>query len=211
MDGLVPEALAAFVLTSTVIELTPGPNMAWLAIVAASEGRRPGYAAVAGVAIGLAVVGIAAALGLAAAITASPVLYQGLRWGGVLYLLWLAWDGWRDGDDGVDHMPAGARLRRYFRRGLITNLLNPKAAVFYIAVLPGFTNPGGTVLVETITLSLVYVAVATAIHAAIVTLAGLARRILDDPRRSRIVRRVLSALLACIALWFAWATGRAPL
>lgn len=212
MDGLVPEALAAFVLTATVIELTPGPNMAWLAIVAASEGRRPGYAAVAGVATGLAVVGVAAALGLAAAITASPVLYQVLRWGGVVYLLWLAWDGWRDGGDGVEeHMPAGARLRRYFRRGLITNLLNPKAAIFYIAVLPGFTNPHGTVLVETITLSLVYVAVATAIHAGIVTLAGLARRILDDPRRSRIVRRVLSALLACIALWFGWATGRAPL
>jgi threonine/homoserine/homoserine lactone efflux protein len=100
---------------------------------------------------------------------------------------------------------------RYFRRGLITNLLNPKAAVFYIAVLPAFTNPAGEVLTETITLSMVYVAVATAIHATIVILAGLVRHILDDPRRSRIVRRVLSALLALIALWFAWATGRTAL
>lgn len=211
MDGLALETLAAFILTSAVIELTPGPNMAWLAIVAATEGRRPGFAAVAGVALGLGIVGIAAALGVAAAVTASPFLYETLRWGGVFYLLWLAWDGWRDGGNGIDKMPFGARMWRYFRRGLITNLLNPKAAVFYIAVLPAFTNPAGEVLTETITLSMVYVAVATAIHAAIVILAGLARHILDDPRRSRIVRRVLSALLALIALWFAWATGRTAL
>lgn len=211
MDGLAPETLAAFILTSAVIELTPGPNMAWLAIVAATEGRRPGFAAVGGVALGLALVGIAAALGLAAVITASPLLYGTLRWGGVFYLLWLAWDGWRDGGDGIEKMPFGARMLRYFRRGLITNLLNPKAAVFYIAVLPAFVDPAREVLAETITLSMIYVAVATAIHAAIVTLAGLARHVLDDPRRSRIVRRVLSALLALIAIWFAWATGRASL
>jgi threonine/homoserine/homoserine lactone efflux protein len=209
MDGLALETLAAFILTSAVIELTPGPNMAWLAIVAATEGRRPGFAAVAGVALGLAIVGIAAALGVAAVVTASPLLYETLRWGGVFYLLWLAWDGWRDGGDGLEKMPFGARMLRYFRRGLITNLLNPKAAVFYIAVLPAFTSPGGDVLTETLTLSIIYVAVATAIHAAIVVLAGLARHVLDDPRRSRIVRRTLSALLALIALWFAWATGRA--
>ncbi len=209
MEGLAPESLAAFILTSAVIELTPGPNMAWLAIVAATEGRRPGYAAVAGVALGLSMVGIAAALGVAAAVKASPLLYQALRWGGVCYLLWLAWDGWRDSADGVGGMPFGARMWRYFRRGLITNLLNPKAAVVYIAVLPAFVDPAGRVLTETTTLSMIYVAVATAIHAAIVTLAGLARHILDDPRRSRIVRRILAALLALIAIWFAWATGRA--
>lgn len=211
MDGLAPETLAAFILTSAVIELTPGPNMAWLAIVAATEGRRPGFAAVCGVALGLALVGIAAALGLAAVITASPLLYETLRWGGVFYLLWLAWDGWRDGGDGIEKMPFGARMLRYFRRGLITNLLNPKAAVFYIAVLPAFVDPAREVLAETVTLSMIYVTVATAIHAAIVTLAGLARHVLEDPRRSRIVRRVLSALLALIAIWFAWATGRASL
>ncbi|MGB3313030.1 MAG: LysE family translocator [Albidovulum sp.] len=209
MNGLALETLAAFILTSAVIELTPGPNMAWLAIVAATEGRRPGFAAVAGVALGLAIVGVAAALGVAALVTASPFLYEALRWGGVFYLLWLAWDGWRDGGDGVDKMPFGARMLRYFRRGLITNLLNPKAAVFYIAVLPAFTNPTGDALTETLTLSMIYVAVATAIHVAIVVLAGLARHVLDDPRRSRIVRRTLSALLAVIALWFAWTTGRA--
>lgn len=204
--GIATETLAAFILTSAVIEVTPGPNMAYLALIAATEGRRPGYAAVAGVALGLAGVGIAAALGLAAAISASAVAFQVLRWGGVLYLLWLAWDGWSGDGEGVGHAAPGSALGRFFQRGLVTNLLNPKAAVFYVAVLPGFVDPSGPVLRETLTLSLIYVGVATAIHAGIVTAAGSAQRWLADPVRERRVRRGLSLTLAAIALWFVWNT-----
>lgn len=205
--GPAPDVLAGFMLTAAIIEMTPGPNMAYLALVAASEGRGRGFAAVAGVATGLAVVGIAAALGLAAAIGASPVLYQALRWSGVLYLLWLAYDGWRDGDAAMTPAPPGSGLARFFGRGLMTNLLNPKAAVFYLAVLPEFVDPAGPIVGQTVTLSLVYVAVATAIHAAIVAAAGAARVWLDDPDRARRVRRGLSLALAVIALWFAWKTA----
>ena len=201
--GLTLASWAAFVLTCAAIELTPGPNMGYLAIVGATDGRRSGYAAVAGVALGLALVGLAAALGLAAAITASPLLFQALRWAGVAYLFWLAWDGWRDAEDPVAHAPGGASLALYFRRGLITNLLNPKAAVFYIAMLPGFVVPGAPVLPQTLILSATFVAIATTIHLVIVTLAGAARPLLEDPRRSRVVRRTLSVALALIAVWFA--------
>lgn len=206
---MLPAGLPAFILTATLIELTPGPNMAWLALVAATEGRRPGYAAVAGVALGLSLIGIAAAFGLAALIAATPALYQALRWGGVLYLFWLAWDGWRDADGGAGAGDGGITLARAFRRGLVTNLLNPKAAVFYIAVLPGFTEPGAPVLGETLILTAAYVTVATLIHAGIVTLAGSANALLGDPRRSRVVRRVLSAALALVALWFFWSSRAA--
>ncbi len=200
------DTLAGFAATSALIEVTPGPNMAYLAVVAATEGRRAGYAAVLGVALGLLIVGVAAALGLAAAIAASPVLFQGLRWGGVFYMLWLAWDGWRDADEKVGHAPLGSSLSRYFQRGLITNLLNPKAAVFYVAVLPSFVDPAGAALPQTLTLSFVFVAVATVIHLAIVTAAGAARRLLDDARLSRLVRRALALVLAAVAFWFAWKT-----
>jgi threonine/homoserine/homoserine lactone efflux protein len=204
--GLSAETVITFAVTATLIELTPGPNMAWLAIVAATEGRRPGYAAVGGVALGLATVGLAAVLGMAAAISASPAAYQMLRWTGILYLLWLAWNGWR-GDGDPDQLAApGSRLARYFQRGLVTNLLNPKAAVFYVAVVPAFVVPTHPVMAQTVTLSLVYVAVATLVHAGIVTAAGAAHAWLQDPDRERIVRRSLSAALALVALWFAWKT-----
>ncbi len=208
---MVPDGLAAFVLAAALIELTPGPNMTWLALVAVSEGRRPGFAAVAGVALGLALVGAAAAFGLAALVGATPALFHALRWGGVFYLLWLAWDGWRAVDGAAANDPRGITLGRAFRRGLLTNLLNPKAAVFYVAVLPGFTDPGAPVLAETLVLTAAYVAVATVIHAAIVTLAGSAHALLDNPRRSASIRRALSAALALVALWFAWSSrGTGP-
>lgn len=203
--GLATETLAGFALTSLIIELTPGPNMAYLAMIAATEGRKPGFAAVAGVALGLAVVGLIAALGLATAIAAQPVLYQALRWGGVAYLLWLARDGWRGADQAVEHAAQGSTLALYFRRGLVTNLLNPKAAVFYVAVLPGFL-PVGAGPAQAVTLSAVYVGVATAVHLAIVALASLAQLVLDDPARSRVLRRVLAVALAGVAVWFALKT-----
>jgi len=202
--GLIdPATWAGFAGTSLLIELTPGPNMAYLAVVAASHGRKLAFATVFGVALGLLVVGMATALGLAAIINASPFLYHALRVGGVAYLLWLAWDGWRAADTPIDAMPALPHML-YFRRGLVTNLLNPKAAVFYVAVLPTFVDAANAVVPQTLLLSLTYVTVATLIHVAIVVLAGTAQVLLQDQRRSRIIRRSLAAALALVALWFAW-------
>jgi threonine/homoserine/homoserine lactone efflux protein len=203
------ETLSAFILTCAVIELTPGPNMAYLAVLSAGSGRRAGFAATLGIAAGLLIVGIGAALGLAALISNSRFLYEALRWGGVAYLLWLAWDGWHDATEtspGVTY--TAAMDQTVFNRGLMTNLLNPKAAVFYIAVLPTFVNTAQPVLGQTVALSIIYVAIATAIHATIVTLAGLARPFLEDPDRGRIVRRGLSLALAAIAIWFATSTAK---
>jgi threonine/homoserine/homoserine lactone efflux protein len=203
------ETLGAFVLTCVIIELTPGPNMAYLAVLSAGNSRRAGFAATLGIALGLLIVGVGAALGLAALISSSSLLYEGLRWGGVAYLLWLAWDGWRDATETSPARTEGNRIETaVFVRGLITNLLNPKAAVFYVAVLPTFVDAARPVLRQTVFLSMIYVFVATTIHATIVSLAGTARPFLEDPDRSRIVRRVLSLALGAIAVWFAFSTAR---
>ena len=206
---ILPQTLGAFVLTCLVIELTPGPNMAYLAVLSAGNGRRAGFAATLGIALGLLIVGVGAALGLAALISSSSLLYEGLRWGGVAYLLWLAWDGWRNATETSPARTDGDSIEAaVFARGLVTNLLNPKAAVFYVAVLPTFVDAGKPLLGQTVLLSIVFVFVATAVHATIVSLAGTARPFLEDQDRSRIVRRGLSLALAAIALWFAFSTAR---
>jgi threonine/homoserine/homoserine lactone efflux protein len=210
MDGINP--LLAFALTALIIEITPGPNMTYLAALSLSSGMRTGFAAVAGIAIGLATYGIVAALGLAAVIDSSPLLYGILRWGGVAYLLWLAWEAWSseretspDATDGPDDEPWIA-----FRRGLITNLLNPNAAVFYVAVLPQFIRAGaGSVMSQTLALSAVYVMVATIIHCGIVALAGTLQSKIATSDNRRTVRRLLALVLVVIAVWFALTTGRA--
>ena len=197
--------VASFALTSLIIELTPGPNMAYLAVVAASEGRRPGLATVAGVALGLGLLGLAAAFGLAELISQSRLLYEVLRWAGVAFLLWLAVDSWRD--SAAEEQPRDRSSLFYFRRGLVTNLLNPKAGLFFITVLPAFIDPARPILAQNIQLVVLYVLVATAIHTAIVLLAGAFEPVLTDPVRERRVRRVLAALLAAVAVWFGWSTG----
>jgi threonine/homoserine/homoserine lactone efflux protein len=209
MDGINP--LLAFALTALIIEITPGPNMTYLAALSLSGGMRTGFAAVAGIAIGLFTYGIVAAFGLAAVIDNSPLLYGLLRWGGVAYLLWLAWQSWSseretspDATDGPDGEPWIA-----FRRGLITNLLNPKAAVFYVAVLPEFIRPGaGSVMSQTLALSAVYVTIATGIHSGIVALAGSLQSMVAASNSRRMVRRLLALALVIIAVWFALATGQ---
>lgn len=200
------QTLLSFTLASILIELTPGPNMTYLAMVAAGDGRRAGFATVAGVAMGLAIIGIIAAIGVAQIIQASPAIYEGLRWAGVVFLLYLAWEGWASGTDVVSARDGGQR--RFFMRGLVTNLLNPKAAVFYVAVLPTFIEAGKPALVQSMALTAIYVAVATAAHGAIVVLAGILQPLLTNPARERLARRVLSVLLALVALWFAWSTRR---
>lgn len=206
IDGaatMISATLAAFLGTALLIELTPGPNMAYLALVSAVEGRREGLATTLGIALGLAIVGLAAALGLAALLSASPMAFAVLRWGGAVYLLWLAFEAWTGASE---VSPSRANHRKnaaqHFRRGLIVNLLNPKAALFFVAILPGFTDPARPLVLQTVILSLLYVALATAIHLAIVGLAGTAQRWLSDPARQNFARRGFALMLAGVAAWF---------
>ena len=201
-----PPQLWAFVLASLLIELTPGPNMTWLAMMAVVEGRLRGYAAVAGIALGLALLGAAAAIGLAEIVRTSKTLYEVLRWAGVAFLLYLAYDGWR-GEAAAAQEGIAAGLGRAFLRGLMTNLLNPKAAIFYIAVLPAFVAKDLPPAPQIGALTLAYVGVATAVHAGIVTLCGTLQNLTRASGRERLVRRGLSLALAGVALWFAWSTA----
>tara|TARA_R110002124_G_scaffold62740_1_gene171358 strand:+ start:2305 stop:2922 length:618 start_codon:yes stop_codon:yes gene_type:complete len=200
-------ALLAFAFTVLVIELTPGPNMAWLAVLSVSEGRRAGLAAVAGIALGLTVVAAAAALGLGAVIERYDWLYQGLRWAGVGFLLYLGLEGWRKANTRQE-APDHQSKMRYFARGFLINALNPKAALFYVAVFPQFIDPAKPVAIQAALLAVISVTIATAIHIAIVLLAGSARHFLNDPARHRVFQRALSLLLVGVAIWLLAATAR---
>jgi threonine/homoserine/homoserine lactone efflux protein len=200
----------SFIFTCLLIEITPGPNMAYLAILSVSEGRRAALYAVAGVALGLLTVGVGASLGLAALIASSKLIYQALRWAGVFYLLWLAWDTWNTGKATAPERTNQIlwKRRQLFERGFITNLLNPKAAIFYIAILPSFINASSPLIIQNISLTATYVCIATAIHSSIVLLAGSAQPLFNSPKKILYLRRVLAAMLIGVALWFALSTGR---
>lgn len=196
------ENLFPFLLACIVIESTPGPNMAFLTVVSATKGRNYGYATVMGVTLGLLVIGFAAAAGLATVLSTTPILYHGLRMGGVLYLLWLALTEWRNaGSNLVPNHKETSGLRSYFQHGLIVNILNPKAAIFYVTVLPGFINPDEFVLQQAVVLTLISVFIATVAHLIIVSLAALLKPFLEHPTKKRSIRRSMSVGLAFIAIW----------
>jgi threonine/homoserine/homoserine lactone efflux protein len=189
-----------FLIASVVMELTPGPNMTWLALLAAREGRGAGLRAVAGISLGLALLGAVAATGAAALISSYPVVFDLIRWAGVAFLLYLAAEAWI-GERSQDQDDQG----RHFRRGLLVNLLNPKAATVFVVLVPSFSG-GSAAHPGTIALmSIIYVAIATLAHAAIALFASSLQGYLTRPEVEKPVRRIFAIALAAVAVWFAFA------
>ncbi|OYV37582.1 MAG: hypothetical protein B7Z81_05820 [Acidocella sp. 20-61-6] len=197
--------ILAFCLTCLLVELTPGPNMTYLALLSMQKGRRAGFAAAIGVAIGLAGAGLAAGLGLSEIISASPLLYQALRWAGVVYFFYLAWESWHT-DTRFDSTDIAAG-RRFFLRGLFANLLSPKAFVFFAIVLPPFINPAAPPERQALILSAVYIAIASTIHVLIISLAGTLRPIIANQGLMATTGKGFAFALAGVGLWIAWSTA----
>lgn len=197
-----PASFLEFLLAALVMEITPGPNMTWLALLAAREGRIAGMMAVAGIATGLALLALVTASGAAAIVTAWPPLYEALRWGGVLFLLYLAFEAWVG-----ERKSITAASDRNFRRGLLINLLNPKAAAVFLVMIPSFAGPAPTQASVLVVMNVVYLAIATTAHALIVLFAASFQKALADPARELVVRRIFAACLGAIAIWFAATSG----
>ena len=204
--------ITRFALAVLLLELTPSPNMAYLASLALAQGRAAGLAAVLGVALGLSTHAIIAAFGAGSIIQRSSIIYETLRWVGVAYLFDLAWEGWRPHSE---NSPGRTDLRTtvgpLFWRGFLTNVFNPKSILFFVAVVPtfvAFEAGRQSILTQMVVLGSVYVAVATAVHATIVLLASQLRPWIVEGPYQRLVRRMLSVSLALVAIWRSWTTKR---
>lgn len=206
--GLLP-----FISTCLVMEGTPGPNMGYLTMVSMKEGKRAGFSLVAGVATGLLGIGLLCMTSVGLLLGNSPAAYEILRWFGGAYLFYLAWEAWQG--DGLGHPTNHAvqshSMSRLFLRGLITNLLNPKAVIFYIAVLPEFITDPDNSYQQTLFLTLTYVVIATLVHLSLVMLAGNITQWLERQENRNWIRYGLVVALLVIALWFMWSTQRAPI
>jgi threonine/homoserine/homoserine lactone efflux protein len=138
-----PTALLGVLLVALGMVLTPGPNMIYLTSRAISQGRRAGLVSLAGTGVGFLCYLVAAAAGLSALFAAVPVAYTVVKLGGAAYLAWLAWGMLRPGGRSLfgTRSLAPESDRRLFGMGLLTNLLNPKIALMYAALLPQFLDP----------------------------------------------------------------------
>lgn len=203
-----PGAFGPFLIAVALVELTPGPNMAYLAALSAASGRRAGLACVAGVTLGLAVYMLGAVFGVTELIAASPAFYALLRWAGVLFLFYLAWEAWRgSGDTSPEHTHGAAGAP--FVRGLIANLLNPKAAIFYVTLLPAFVaRDHAPFWAQALIFGSAHLLVSVVVHGAIVLGAARAGDMLARAQASVRLRQALALGIALTALWLAWETRR---
>jgi len=176
--------------------------MGWLAALTIREGKKPAFGAVAGIFTGLSLQLIAAVTGLTALIVSVPSVHSGLHWAGIAFMLYLAWEAYTDtGSVALSAAPQ----ERGFRRGLIANVLNPKALAFYILLINQFVSPASAMPVwqQSLLLGAIHLTVATLVHAGVVLLAARLGARLETWRTSLAARLTFAGLLIAIAVWLA--------
>ncbi|MFO1281286.1 MAG: LysE family translocator [Burkholderiales bacterium] len=192
-----------FAAACVALAVTPGPNLVYLVARTVTQGRRAGLVSLAGTSSGFVAHVLAAALGLSAVLAAVPVAYEAIRWAGAAYLVWLAWSTWRDARPiAAADPPPPATPGVLFRAGLTTSLLNPKVALFQLALFPQFVDPGrGDVLAQSLLLGATQIAIVTGFDAlCVVAAAGLRRRLDGASRWAVGSKRLLAGVFAALAL-----------
>jgi threonine/homoserine/homoserine lactone efflux protein len=135
---------ALFVVAGVLLNLTPGPDMTYIAARAASGGFRDGLAATAGITTGCVVHTLAAAAGLSALLATSAIAFEIVKWIGAAYLAYAGvrqiLRAWRIAEPGSPTWLPPASAARVFREAVLINVLNPKVALFFLAFLPQFID-----------------------------------------------------------------------
>lgn len=201
-------SLAAFALTTT-----PGPDMLLLASRSVAEGRVAGLATWAGIAVGTYCHALAAAFGLSQLFLAVPVAYDIVRWAGAAYLLYLAWKAFtaKASPEGqIDMRRRDRSLASMFRQGLFTNLLNPKMAIFVLALFPQFVTPeAGAVAMQIMVLATILNLIGFVVNGAVILAANRASTMLSGSSRLKnLSQHILGTVFAGLAARLAFDTQR---
>jgi threonine/homoserine/homoserine lactone efflux protein len=195
--------LGLFVATALVLNATPGADLLYTVTRTLQSGTRAGLAAALGIGAGCALHAVAAALGLAALLAATPWAFDAVRWLGAAYLLWLAIGLARGA--GRPPAPAAAppptpRLRTVFLQGVLTNVLNPKVALFFLAFLPQFVDAAAPhKSAAFLFLGALFVVNGTLFLAGVVLLAQRTRGVVAAPRLARSLQLAGAGLFAALA------------
>ncbi|MEV7098436.1 LysE family translocator [Amycolatopsis sp. NPDC051045] len=203
---MIPGATAvSFLLVVVLGAMSPGPDFVVVTRSALAGGRRAGMAAGTGIALGVFAWVVAIALGVAAVLTASAVAFTVVKLAGAAYLVVLgvkAWLAVRRGEyrnlgeaTGTQPLEAGAA----FRQGLVTNLLNPKVAVYFLALLPQFLPADGSTL-QTLELAAIATAGTVVWFVTLAVVVGALKKFFGNGRVRRGLDAVLGTVLVALGL-----------
>ena len=195
--------LVPFLLASLALNLTPGADMAYVATRSVSQGAGAGVVSALGVSSGGMIHTAAAAVGLSAVLLHSELAFAAIKYAGAGYLIYLAWRMLRAGGpaEGTAARPPIGLLRVYLE-GALTNLLNPKVALFVLAFLPQFVDPAkGAVAWQILFLGLLFNIGGTLVNTAVAVSGSAAgRRLKGSPRFGRVMRRLAALVFVGLAV-----------
>jgi threonine/homoserine/homoserine lactone efflux protein len=204
--------LLAFLAAAVVLVLVPGPGTAWIVAQTVAGGTGRGLRAGLGLETATLIHALAAGLGLSAILATSAHAFELLKFAGAAYLIWLGIRAWRaaprpDGapGDAGDAQPAGERDERpaaVYWRSVMTGVLNPKVALFFLAFLPQFVRPErGLVWLQFLVLG-VLLSIIGMSHSTLLSVAigRFGRRLRANPRMARLRQRVLGTFFVALGL-----------
>jgi threonine/homoserine/homoserine lactone efflux protein len=196
-----------FVAAGLALNFTPGPDMLYVAARGATEGRSAGIASAIGIGAGTLFHIALVAVGLAALLQAVPVAYMVLRIAGATYLVYLGIRALRSRTTLTLQRIEPAPLPAVFWQGVITNVLNPKVALFFLAFLPQFVDPSrGNPVVQIIVLGLVFDFNGTLVNLAVALGSSrAASRLRNANRASRVLQKVTGVLFIGLGVRLAFA------
>ncbi len=192
-----------------LIAVSPGPAV----LLVVSQGMRHGTGAAAVGAVGIEAGNVCwftlSALGLGALILASPMLYDLLRWGGAVYLAWLGLTMvWQVRRPLAAMQPVAVERRRLFRDGLFTQLANPKAVVYFTALLPQFIDPAGSVALQCAVIAACTVIIEIPVFTAYGWLGHRTRHVLGTGNGMRFFLGGVGVFLVAAAVRLGWSGAR---
>ncbi|MCD5990800.1 MULTISPECIES: LysE family translocator [Pseudomonas] len=186
------------------LTLTPGPDMLLIASRSMSQGRASGFVSLAGIQAGTYCHALAAALGLSQLLIAVPTAYDVVRFAGAAYLAFLAWKAFTSTASPLvaSGSLASTPLARIFRQGLFTNLLNPKMALFVLALFPQFVDPTkGSVIAQMLIFATILNVIGLFVNGSVIVLASkLGSKLSANARIAKALNQLLGAVfigLAC--------------
>ena len=202
LTGFDPALLLAFIGAGLLLNLTPGADFVFISASGIGGGPRTGMAAGLGVCLGVVVHIALAAAGVSALLLAFPWTYDAIRYAGAVYLLYLAVQVWRAQEDVADGHGANS-MWRAVRRGFVTNVLNPKTALFIFAFIPQFTDPAiGPVWMQIIVLGAIFLTVGTVFALSLGAAAGVFAHVLRS--RARMLSRLSAVMFVGLAARLVW-------
>lgn len=200
----------AFTLVAAIMTMTPGADTLLVVRNVLRGGRRDGFATMFGICSGLYAHALLSALGVSVILMHSATAFMVLKIAGACYLVWLGIQSLRSASrEGAAPDPADASTIRVpvlqcFREGFLTNLLNPKVIVFYLALLPQFIGPDDPVLQKSLLLAVIHFVEGILWFTVVSVLVDRSRQFFMKPRQRRLIDAACGTILVALGFRLAW-------